>query len=74
MIARLQHACSLDCSSKALHTPEMIGANISEARFTNQVGTGSSWHCFAAIFFRMAVTSAADFRRRWDSGLQRVGR
>jgi len=67
-IARLQRTCSLDCSSEALHIPEMIGANISEARFTNQVGTGSSWHCFATDFFRMTVTSAADERRKGDSG------
>jgi len=67
-IARLQRTGSLDCSSEALHIPEMIGANISQARFTNQVGTGSSWHCFAADFCRMAVTSAADVRRKWDSG------
>jgi len=62
--ACLQRAGSLDCSSEALHIPEMIGANISEARFTNHVGTWSSWHCLAADFFRVAVTSAADVRRR----------
>jgi len=67
-IARLQCAGSLDCSSEALHIPEMTGANISEARFTNQVGTELSWQCFAADFFRMAVISAADVRRKWDSG------
>jgi len=56
-ITHLQPTGSLDCSSEALHIPEMIGANLSEARFTHQVGT--SWHCFAADFFRMVVTSAA---------------
>jgi len=54
-IARLQRTGSLDCSSEALHIPEMIGANISEARFTNQVGTWSSWHCFYQLCFLCSV-------------------
>ena len=59
---------SFDSLSDALHITELTSATASHVRFTNHVGRGSSWHCFAADFFGMAVTSATVVGRRTDSG------
>jgi len=64
----LQHSGSFDCLSDALHIPEITSAKASQARFTNHDGTGSSWHYFAADFFKMAATLATIVGRRTDSG------
>jgi len=46
----------------------MTGTKASQARFTNNVGTGSTWHCFAANVIQMAATSATIVDQRTDSG------
>jgi len=69
-MAFLQRTGSFDCSSGALHIPEMTGAKVSQTRFTNHVGTGSSWHCFAADFFKMAATSANVVGRYYGGHLE----
>jgi hypothetical protein len=48
--------------------PDRIGATVAAAFLSNQVGIGSSWHCFVDDFFKTAATSTAVVGLRMDRG------
>jgi hypothetical protein len=67
-MARLLLIGSCDARKDALHMPAKIGEQISHTSFTNQVGTGSSWHCLAADFLKIVATSSTVVSFKTESG------